>query len=172
MSLYDLWGGLDAKSRLDLGFLGGRSNRYGLKFLSKGLLGLDLPKPKEVAMSDWSSIPLTEDQIMYSARDAWAGAAIAKKLAEYCPSTFSQEALVKTLTAMEPSISDLVAKQRRRDCAKKDLRRLLAPYIANPRELPEEVQAQLHELRKLIKIPINEPRLIFQVDHLVGCPEN
>jgi hypothetical protein len=81
MSLYDLWGGLHAKYRMDLGWLGGkqRTNRYGLKALSEGLLGVDLPKPKEIDISDWSAVPLTEKQIVYSARDAWAGAAIAKK---------------------------------------------------------------------------------------------
>ena len=114
MSLYELWNGLDAKSRFDLGFLGGRSNRYGLKSLSKGLLGVDLPKPREVALSDWSMIPLTEHQIVYSARDAWAGAAIAKQLALYDPTTFGHESLVKTLVQTEPSISELIEKQRRR----------------------------------------------------------
>ena len=169
MSLYELWNGLDAKSRFDLGFLGSRSNRHGLKSLSKGLLGIDLPKPREVMLSDWSMIPLNEHQIIYSARDAWAGAAIAKQLALYDPTTFGHESLVKTLVQTEPSISELVEKQRRRDRAKKDLRNLLTPYLGNhdnDEELPEHVQSQVHYLRSLIKAPVHEPRLLFNVDFL------
>jgi hypothetical protein len=85
-------------------------------------------KPKEIAISDWSAVPLTEKQIVYSARDAWAGAATAEKLAKYDPDMFSHESLVLSLPETEPTISELVAKQRRRDRAKRDLRRLLAPY--------------------------------------------
>lgn len=167
ISLYDLWGGVDAKSRLDLGLLGGRSNRYGLKSLSKGLLGVDLPKPKDIAVSNWSAIPLTEHQIIYSARDAWAGAAIAKKLAEYDPTSFSHEVLVQTLPLMEPTISELADKQRRRDSAKKELRRLLAPYRGKSNHVPDEIHSQVRDLRALIKERINEPHLVFQLQQLL-----
>lgn len=169
ISLYELWNGLDAKSRFDLGFLGSRSNRYGLKSLTKGLLGVDLPKPREVMLSDWSMIPLNEHQIIYSARDAWAGAAIANQLALHDPTTFGHAALVKTLVQTEPSISELVEKQRRRDRAKRDLRTLLTPYLQNhdtDEALPEHIQSQVHYLRSLIKAPVIEPRLLFDVDFL------
>jgi len=167
MALYELWGGLDAKSRLDLGWVGGkqRTNRYGLKTLSKGLLGVDLPKPKEIAVSDWSAVPLTEKQIVYSARDAWAGAAIAAKLAEYDPEVFSHESLVLSLPQVEPSISELVSKQRRRNRAKRDLQRLLAPYPKKHSDLPEKVQAEVRNLRGLIKTRVMEPQLSFEVDN-------
>lgn len=167
MSLYELWNGLDAKSRFDLGFLGGRSKRYGLKALSKELLGVDLPKPRAVMLSDWSTIPLNERQIIYSARDAWAGAAIAKQLALQDPATFSHENLVKSLVHGEPSISELVDKQRRRDRAKKDLCSLLEPYLKHHTtdpELPDHIQSQVHDLRALIKAPVIEPRLNFNLD--------
>jgi len=170
MSLYELWNGLDAKSRFDLGFLGGRSKRYGLKALTKGLLGVDLPKPREVTLSDWSMIPLNEHQIIYSARDAWAGAAIAKQLAIHDPTTFGHETLVKTLAQTEPSISELVDKQRRRDRAKKDLRKLLVSHPGyhgkDDEGLPEHIQSQVYYLRSLIKAPVIEPRLVFDVDLL------
>lgn len=168
MSLYDLWGGLDAKSRLDLGFLGGYErvgNRFGLKTLSKGLLGVDLPKPKEIAISDWSAIPLTESQIVYSARDAWAGAAIAEKLAKVDPETFGHGALAEFLPQVEPSISDLVSKQRRRDKARKDLKQLIAPY-ANSNALPDQIRVQARALREIINTPVMEPHLVFDVEHL------
>jgi len=164
ISLHGLWGNLDAKSRLDLSFVGGgQSNQYGLKSLSKGLLGVDLPKPKKVTLSDWRIVPLSERQIIYSARDAWAGAAIAEKLAEYDPMTFSHETLVKTLPQIEPSISELVTKKQQRDRARKDLQRLLTPYRdMSWDEVPEDIQAQARDLRLLIKTPVNKPRLIFE----------
>lgn len=173
MALYELWDGLDAKSRLDLGFLGGtkRSNRFGLKTLSKGLLEVDLPKPKEVAVSDWSAVPLVENQIVYSARDAWAGAAIAEKLAKYDPNTFSHGELIRYLPQIEPSISDLVAKQRRRNLAKRDLEQLLALYRSKMSEVPEDVQSKIHNLRGLIKTRVIDPHLIFEVEDLVNMED-
>jgi hypothetical protein len=57
------------------------NNKSGLQGLCKSILGVDLPKEKENSASDWTRFPLTDDQITYAARDAWAGAAIATKLA-------------------------------------------------------------------------------------------
>ena len=167
MSLHDLWGGLDARSRLDLGWLGGKeqTNRYGLKTLSKGLLGVDLPKPKDVAISDWSAVPLTEEQIVYSARDAWAGAAVANKLAEYYPEMFCHESLVVSLRESESSISELVSLQRRRNQAKRDLQRLLATFPEKYTELPYDIQERVKYLRGLIKTPVIEPHLNFEVNN-------
>ena len=56
-------------------------NKSGLQGLCKSILGIDLPKEKEDCKSDWTRFPLTDDQITYAARDAWAGVAIATELA-------------------------------------------------------------------------------------------
>lgn len=170
MSLYEVWGGLEAKSRLDLGFLGGHyRKRYGLKTLCHSILGVDLPKPKAIAVSDWSSVPLTENQVIYSARDAWVGAAVAKKLAEYDADMFGREALIQSLGQSEPPISKLVERQRRRDRAKRYLGRLLRPYEKpSPRQqLPELVKTRVQYLRKVIKARvIDSDHLVFETDHL------
>eukprot|EP00429_Kryptoperidinium_foliaceum_P055297 CAMPEP_0176083814 /NCGR_PEP_ID=MMETSP0120_2-20121206/41939_1 /TAXON_ID=160619 /ORGANISM="Kryptoperidinium foliaceum, Strain CCMP 1326" /LENGTH=353 /DNA_ID=CAMNT_0017417611 /DNA_START=192 /DNA_END=1253 /DNA_ORIENTATION=- len=168
VSLYELWGDLDARSRLDLGLLGSQStgHRQGLKSLSKSLLGLDLPKPVNVAISDWSTVPLSDSQVVYSARDAWAGAAIAHKLAEHDPETFGHEALVDILRESEPPIAELVAKQRQRSQAKRELRSLVGPFKS--RKLPEDVKLQVKTLRQQIKSPVMAPHLVFEVDHLLG----
>lgn len=168
MSLSNLWGGLDAKSRLDLGFLGGYErigNPFGLKTLSKRLLGVDLPKPQEIAISDWSAVPLSEAQIVYGARDAWAGAAIAKKLADYDPDTFSHKSLVSLLPPMETSIAKLVSKQKRRDQARTELRRLMLQF-PDKVLMPDHIQIKARDLRERIKARVMEPRLVFEVDHL------
>jgi len=166
MDLYDLWGGLDGKSRFDLGLLGGRGNQFGLKGLSKNILDLDLPKPKEIAKSDWSTLPLSEDQIIYSARDAWAGVAIAERLATYDPDNFSYESLVSILPQTEPPISELISKRHRRDRAKQALKQILARYPDRHR-IPPSIQVHVRELRRLIKIPVIEPRQVLDVSHLI-----
>lgn len=179
MSLYEIWGGLDATSRLDLGWLGGGGagggdgtdmqppprRRFGLKTLSKGLLGVDLPKPEDIATSDWSVVPLTEAQIMYSARDAWAGAAIAETLALYDPDTFHHTSLVSTLGRNEIPIAELVVRQQQRDQAKSQLRRILSQY-PDKSTMPRSSQARVRELRERIKVPVMERRLVFDVDPL------
>ena len=49
------------------------SQKLGLKALAKDLLGIELEKPKAVAMSNWEKFPLTVEQIHYAALDAWVG---------------------------------------------------------------------------------------------------
>jgi hypothetical protein len=170
MALYEVWGGLKAKSRLDLGFIGssGKNNnkRSGLKTLSRAIIRVDLPKPKKISMSDWSSVPLTEKQIIYSARDAWTGAAIINKLADYDSDTFGHEALVRSLQHSESPISKLVGRQRRRDRAKRDLGRLLKPYKASLRSLPEPLCRKVQGLREVIKERVVYPSLVFDIDNL------
>jgi hypothetical protein len=65
LELHILWNGLDAKSRLDLGGIGGNKNnkKRGLKALSQHIWGVHLTKPKAQTLSDWSHVPLTEHQI-------------------------------------------------------------------------------------------------------------
>jgi hypothetical protein len=184
MSLYEVFsGGLEAKSRLDLGQLviGGNPNNqntskkkkaFGLKHLSRVLLGVDLPKPKSIAVSDWSSVPLTQDQIMYSARDAWAGAAIAEQLAAYDPESLGHAALVESLPHSETPISRMVQRQRRRDRAKRDLGRLLQPYRGKDTRrldiMPEPVKREMRSLRQVIKEPVIQFRnhVVLETDQL------
>ena len=195
--------GLDARSRLDLGGIGAETSpfedssstkrtanqRRGLKTLSQTILGLDLPKSKSQAISDWSNVPLAESQIMYSACDAWAGAAIVEKLAEYDPETFDTANLVNLLSNSETPIHKLMQRKKRRDRAKADLRRIMNSYSdkapsssqkytrsstkGGPKkqmrtrvELPESVFNEVCLLRKEIKTRKMDRPLVFDVDHL------
>lgn len=45
-------------------------SRFGLRRLCVLILGLDLPKPKHVTMSDWEQRALSRQQIVYAALDA------------------------------------------------------------------------------------------------------
>ena len=159
------------------------NQRRGLKTLSETILGVDLPKSKATAISDWSAVPLTESQIMYSARDAWAGAAIVEKLAEYDPETFDTANLVDLLSDSETPIHRLMKRKKRRERAKADLRRILNSYtdksnLSTPKatkskkernkrvELPGTVLEKVRSLRKVIKTKKMDHPLVFDVDHL------
>ncbi|KAL3943136.1 MAG: hypothetical protein SGBAC_002785 [Bacillariaceae sp.] len=152
MDLHRLWGGLDAKSRLDLGSMRcDDSNRVGLRALAARKLGVDLPKSRRVTLSDWTKVPLTKKQIAYSARDAWAGAAIAQQLAKDDPGVFNPESLMESLH-FEAPISELVERKQRRDEAKQELQQLLKRYRQDrQRHLPKHVKQEVSRLRCIIK---------------------
>jgi hypothetical protein len=59
-----------------------------------------------------------------------------------------------------------VDRQRRRDRAKRDLGRLLKPYKASPRRLPEPVYRKVQDLREVIKARVIDPNLAFEIEHL------
>ena len=84
LTLRERFKGLEAYGRFELGGICPivPGELVGLKRLTAMLLGLHLPKSKRLAASGWSQVPLSPAQITYSARDAWAGAAIAARLAD------------------------------------------------------------------------------------------
>lgn len=180
VALQKVWGtggSFDAKSRLDLGLIGIQSpqdqrgpttrTRHGLKSLCRRLLNIDLPKPKSLALSDWSHVPLSEDQIIYAARDAWAGAMIGQKLQEYDPETFNVKYLMQILPERETSISTLAFLHKRRNQAKRDLTRLLAPFQERHMEdLPRKVYEKARDLRVVIKRKVVNTQLVFETSHL------
>lgn len=128
LELRQKWPRLEARSRLDLGGIGASgSQRLGLKKLTDSILGIELPKSRRLAASDWSQVPLTQAQLAYSARDAWAGAAIISALAARDPSTFGTPALVDLLQSQR-SIDDLFHRRIRRKAAKNQLASVLSPY--------------------------------------------
>mmetsp|Transcript_2104 Transcript_2104/g.3745 ORF Transcript_2104/g.3745 Transcript_2104/m.3745 type:complete len:384 (-) Transcript_2104:2457-3608(-) len=188
IELHDLWGTLEARSRFDLGIVFPRNrnsniedgttkkydkpqtirNKSGLKSLSRSILGIDLPKENWNCHSDWSSVPLSEDQIIYAARDAWAGAAIANELAEYDPDFFGREALIELFERTETPIPELAERRRRRKEAKEDLESLLLPYSEErviTHALPKKVQQKVKQLRSVINARIIDHHFIFETSH-------
>ena len=121
--------GLEARSRLELGGIGAsdKGETLGLRKLAASILGVDLPKSRRLATSNWSQVPLTEAQVAYSARDAWAAAAIVDVLEIHDPATFATDALVDRLRSQR-SVKDLSRRQKKRKQAKNLLSSLLAPY--------------------------------------------
>lgn len=152
IELREQWSGLEGRSRLELGGVGAsRGETLGLKRLMKHVFGLHLAKSKRLATSNWSQVPLDESQLVYCARDAWAGAAIADKLACLDPDTFGAEALMGRLQSQR-SLKELSSRRRKRKQAKKLLSSLLSPYTVQKKEkLPSWKAKVVKELKSVMR---------------------
>ena len=144
---------LEARSRLDLGGIRVRTDggAAGLKTLCHHIIGIDLPKPKRLARSNWSQVPLSYDQVAYGARDAWAGAAVVSSLESVDPSTFSASALTERLKDQR-SIKDIQKRQERRKWAKKQLSAILAPYSKQAKRhrwVDVEIELRPHQVKAI-----------------------
>ena len=172
LELHDCWGGLQARSRLDLGGIGTTKCSIGLQRLTSSILGVDLGKTKKQAMSDWSRVPLTDAQLAYSARDAWAGAAIVAELASRAPHTFGTPALVDLLES-ERSLEDLRRCALQRKEAKTQIRNLLKPYVPDQskkspdtRKLPPKVRDKVVKLKQVLADTARCGPMAFDVEPL------
>jgi hypothetical protein len=160
------WKGLEAHSRLDLGFVNGDKTTItvGLKQLTRIILGLNLVKSKRLATSNWSQVPLTERQIAYSARDAWVGAAIASRLGTLEPEKFGTVALVSRLESQR-TIKDLQWRQVNRKKAKDMLSALYSFSKQNQKVLgsttPEWKTELARNLKSVMKANQFEPNEFF-----------
>ncbi|GMH69857.1 hypothetical protein TrST_g4709 [Triparma strigata] len=84
-------------SRLDLGGLSGSTVRpVGLKNVTKAILDYDIPKNRKIMLSDWSA-KLSQSQLEYACRDAWAGYAVFVALKEMYPSIFNDERILEIM---------------------------------------------------------------------------
>jgi len=151
LTLRSKWPGLEARSRLDLSKMlspdGGST--LGLKRLCHNVLGIELPKSRRISTSDWSQVPLFPAQLTYSARDAWAGAAIANELARCYPHVFDHAALIETLRS-ERSLWHLEMRAKRRKEAKLLIKTILAPYSDRTRKVPSWKLSLVRGLRGVI----------------------
>lgn len=173
MELWDCWRGtLHARSRLDIGGIG--SNHHGttgLQRLAKSILGVNLQKSKKHALSDWSQVPLTEAQLIYSARDAWSGAAIVSQLADADPDTFGTEALIDLLKHETP-MQELIERVQSRKRAKATLASILKPYKARklrrvePVPFPPKIHKRVVQLKNVLAETTMDKPKIFDVEPL------
>ncbi|GKY91010.1 hypothetical protein MPSEU_000073800 [Mayamaea pseudoterrestris] len=174
LALRSRFHGLEAFGRLELSGVCATEpgQSVGLKRLTDMILGLDLPKSRRLAASDWSQVPLSPAQIAYGARDAWAGAAIAAKLAELEPSSFALEQVLERLRSSSVrSLRELEDQRRKRKQAKillKMLRKLTTitttttmstePLASLRLNLAREAKKSLTEYRRETDLPL------YQVD--------
>ncbi|OEU10449.1 hypothetical protein FRACYDRAFT_246840 [Fragilariopsis cylindrus CCMP1102] len=105
-------------------------NQISLGRLVQGILGVTIPKSKQLARSPWSRVPLTTEEITYAARDAWAAAAIMHKLNskdENNDNQFSPQSIINKLNEprhLQSSINDISYKQAKRKNLKLEYKEL------------------------------------------------
>jgi len=94
--------------RFDLGGIGSpRGGTFGLAKLTAGVLGQILPKTKTLSRTHWSkSNRLSDKELAYAARDAWAGSAVLDRLGRLDPDRFGPEAVEASLAAQAASAED------------------------------------------------------------------
>jgi len=169
MELRRKWGLVEAKSRFELGGIGvdGFDGKpVGLKRLSKSILSVDLPKNNVLACSNWNRMPLTRQQISYSARDAWSSAAIVKELAARAPKNFSPAPLCSLLSD-QPSIAHLNYLALRRKDARVELSSLRGRSAMFPREeRPQSITRRAARLKRTIRATAPSRPMIFDISPL------
>ena len=149
---------------MDLGGIGSdtpKGNTASLRTLSKRVLGVDLPKSRKLAMSNWAKVPLTNQQVAYAARDAWASAAILHELGtnetnetkkkQHNPEVFSAESLLALLQTQlqECSIQELEEKARLRKDTKTKLFSILRTKDGEKVDRKTLSEEQLEEVGRL-----------------------
>ena len=170
IELCHAWGGLEAKSRLNLGGIGaGRTGKEttGLKRLCKAILHVDLLKSRKLAAGNWNQLPLSDKQIAYCARDAWAGAAIVDELKARDPETFSPHNL-RSLLEGQQSVDEMATLAMERKLARTELTSLVAPFHTqrSRKRIPTSVQRDVCRLQNTIKALRPRPPLAFDVSSL------
>lgn len=177
LELWECWSGrLQARSRLDIGGIGlNEKGSIGLQRLTSSILGLDLGKTKKQAMSDWSQVPLTDEQLIYSARDAWAGAAIVAELAAVAPDVFGTPALIEKLKSERP-MEEVIALVQSRKRAKTQLASVLKPYVPGggsaksksrpirKKPMPPKVRKKVSQLKQVLSRTTLDGPMAFDVE--------
>ncbi len=115
LELYRWNQALDAKSRFDIGGIGSDSKRQrvGLQKLVRAIVGVELPKSKKIATSDWSQIPLSNKQLCYASRDAWAGAAVMENIGKMYDD-LQVDSIAALVREKERSMADVDSRARTR----------------------------------------------------------
>lgn len=161
---------LDAKSRFAIGGIGSsKSQPAGLKKQIKKFLGVELQKSNKIAMSDWSQIPLTDKQIYYASRDAWAGAALMHVLPNMCNGDCMQlNSIVSLMRGRERSMADVDVRARVRKEVKGQMMRMKErdddPLI---QIMPEKaIKKEINRLRKILAETAPDGCMYFSMDDL------
>ena len=91
--------------------------------LVREIVGVELAKSKKIAMSDWSMIPLTDIQVMYASRDAWAGAAVMENIGKY--DGLDVDCIAQMLRGKEREMQEVDSRARLRKQAKLEMKEII-----------------------------------------------
>jgi len=157
LELYRTFGDrLQGRCRFDIAGIGSEEGRMiGLKSLLMNIVGVELKKPKRVTTSNWSSLPLSEQQLHYSARDAWAAVAIMDKLRQRRADVFGSKGSIFSLLRSERSLHDIDKRARMRKEAKNVWKSQLYKIRKKQKEnstLDEELLKDHEDLKTLLRL--------------------
>jgi hypothetical protein len=155
--------------RFDIGGIGGNDGRQmSLKNLANGILGVDLFKSKKLAMSNWGSVPLTDKQIDYAARDAWASAAILEELGRRDPKTYSPQSLMDLVAPDEIGMKEMDVRARARKVAKTQYFGIVGKgdTKVDKKDLSKEQLDEVKRLQGVMKELAPPKYYKFDVEHL------
>eukprot|EP00959_Pyramimonas_sp_CCMP1952_P027065 568306-Pyramimonas_sp.AAC.1 len=117
----------------------------GLSRLADLILSVQMPKDKEITMSNWDRAPLGTKQLEYAAHDAWVGRAIYDTLERNQPSLFGQDA-VRLHVEKERRLEDLLERQRIRKRTREAIKEVKHElYIVNEHGDSDPAQMALLE---------------------------
>lgn len=126
LELYRWDNSLNANSRFDIGGIGSDSKtrgRIGLEKLVRAIVGVELAKSKKIAMSDWSMTPLSDTQVIYASRDAWAGAAVMENIGKY--DGLNVDCIAQMLRGKEREMQEVDSRARLRKQAKSEMKDII-----------------------------------------------
>ncbi len=156
--------------RFDLGGIGGSySSTTSLKNLAKTICGVELPKSRRLATSNWAQSPqLSNEQIAYAARDAWVAAAVLEELSARDKKEFSCENLLQRVLAIELPIDTLVEKAQARKEARAKLQSMLSDgnELLDRKDLTREQLSSVREVEQVIRDLKPPHPLVFDIKPL------
>jgi len=172
----------DVATRFDMGGIGGGKGgrTTGLAKLVSSVLGVVLPKSKQLARTHWSKTsPLSKNEVAYAARDAWAGAAVLERLGELDGARFGPSIILETLEAQTGvynerplrGIKQISNRNFLRKAAKTEWKDIRNPLDEDGKEKPEwtDEQRDRHdELEIEIKKLAPSPPIQYEITDSLG----
>ena len=167
---------LDARSRFDIGGVGSDSNRsrVGLQKLVRAIVGVEMVKSKKVSMSDWSQIPLTNAQLCYASRDAWAGAAVMENIGRM-HDVMQVDSIASLVKGNERSMADVDMRARTRKRTKIKMKDILseAKDMALPgkeryedllQAMPQKTKEEIKRLQRILDETAPDDLIFFDAE--------
>lgn len=155
---------LEGRCRFDLAGIGSTQRQMvGLKRLLLNIVGVSLDKPKRISRSNWSSLPLSEQQLHYSARDAWAAVALMEKLRSKRPDVFGSKGSLFKMLESERTMQEIDERARKRKEVKSAYKQIFfkVKNFESKNEADADILKKFEELDKAMKILRPDGLIIF-----------
>lgn len=146
-------------------------NQTGLRTATTHVLGLDLPKSRRIAVSNWARTPLSHDQVVYAARDAWAALAVADCLALVDPDRYGAKAWLQRFSKQESYLSELQSRRKTLRRVRRAIRRL---SLEQKEQQPPEGEESRAELEAALQenLSVEPPRIQLSSLFALHCSSN